>query len=66
MSTIVSLPDQSTAKLPREELSEPGIWPDELAADRRPQADRHAVPDLDHVLLLHRRRASPASSGWSC
>ena len=27
----------------------------ELAADRRPQAHRHPVPDLDHVLLLHRR-----------
>ena len=36
MSTIVSLPDQSTAKLPSEKLSQPGVWTEELAADRRP------------------------------
>ena len=55
-TTIVSLPDQQTATLPKTQLSQQRERPAELAADRRPQADRDPLPDLDHVLLLHRRR----------
>ena len=55
--TIVSLPDQSTARIPKMNFIYQGEWPAELAADRRPQADRDSLPDLDHVLLLHRRSA---------
>jgi hypothetical protein len=41
--------------MPKRELHQQRARLAELAADRRPQADRDAVPDLDYVLLLYRR-----------
>ena len=50
--TIVSLPDQSTARVPKDELSQQGERPAELAAYRRPQADRDSLSDLDHFFFF--------------
>ena len=61
-NTIVSLPDQSTARIPKDNLPHAGERPAELAADRRPQADCDSLPDLDHLLLLYRRSAGRADS----
>ena len=55
--TIISLPDQSTARIPKVNFLTQGERPAELAADRRSQADRDSVSDLDYVLLLYRRSA---------
>ena len=41
-----------------DELPDQGERPAELASHRRPQADRHAVPDLNYIFLLHRRGPS--------
>ena len=48
-NTIISLPDQSTARIPKDEFHHQGERPAELAADRRPQADCDSLSDLDHA-----------------
>ena len=58
--TIVRLPDQATARIPKDNLHHTRERPAELATHERPQTDRDTLSDLDHFFLFHWRGAGGA------